>query len=502
MRRALFLLAVTAVGEASGRESGAVPLETNDCAGLVRKLEDPQLAVRAEAYRELLDRGRTDPEAVLSALPEEPADIEVREKCEELRVRLAPVRSRLRALAAAGEDPARRAAVEDLFERPSGDSVTRFVRAFGDGGGDEAARVLIPFLEHEKRGVAEAAFRSILALAPSDRTVVADIAKLLAQDGDARVYAVGLLAELDAAVLSSRLADLFGDEKPLLRTGAIKAAGRLGLREHAPQIARLLSDPLPGIREAAIEALVGLGAREHLPAIARLVEEGPEPELTLNVRKAALRGVLALGGEASIPQIVGRLLDRDMRLREEAANALVGLKARSAAPAVARLLQHGDGEIRETAASVLVRLKEPSVVPQIAGYLGSDSPGVRAAAALTLGKMGASSAAEKIAGLLSDPELIVREAAVEALGDLGDAAFAPRVAPFLRVMDGGSAEEEPLFDVIPVHPPIRGLAALALGKMRAAAFAEQIRPLLQDEECDVQEAARRALADLKPGTAR
>jgi hypothetical protein len=65
---------------------------TSDVEALVTQLADHEYVVREEASRRLLDIGMRDPDRILAALPQDPSDPELRQRCLELRKRIEATR--------------------------------------------------------------------------------------------------------------------------------------------------------------------------------------------------------------------------------------------------------------------------------------------------------------------------------------------------------------------------------------------------------------------------
>ncbi len=100
-------------------------------------------------------------------------------------------------------------------------------------------------------------------------------------------------------------------EKPELPQAALMLLmGDLGIRQAAPRMAERLDDPLPEVRRAALKALVAIGASSQIPRIKDLLDD-KEPEL----RKEALLAIAALN-EGEYLDTLRKTAARELRQKE------------------------------------------------------------------------------------------------------------------------------------------------------------------------------------------
>jgi HEAT repeat protein len=257
--------------------------------------------------------------------------------------------------------------------------------------------------------------------------------------------------------------DLTGDDDPIVREAAIRAAAIFDDEAAAPAVRVNLAGEQPTpVRLAAVDSLAALGGREDRPAIGELLED----------EDASLRAGAALA--------VGRLCQRFgpadgvnqallARLRDDTSDEV------RRAVAVALGLTWQEAERRELSRGLIHALEK-----------GPDP--VTAAAALTLGRHSVSEAEAPLSRMLGDEtrSLTVRAAAAEALGDLGSSSAAESLSRAARAN----------------LPPLRRSAVTALGRIGTEVALRVVLTALGDSDSDVRSAAVQALSKqerIQPG---
>jgi arylsulfatase A-like enzyme len=231
-----------------------------------------------------------------------------------------------------------------------------------------------------------------------------------------------------------------------------------------------------------------------------------------------------MGDPDAAPELAAMLHSRaPVELRREAARLLVeALPARqdTRTSIVAAMNQAGDGEVRDWAAIAAVRLGEAAGLARLLAIVARPhseaSRALRLRAALTLAQSGdstgvtvlgealdACSANEALCksiiatlGKLRDsravpaliahlPEVLNRLEIVQALGEIGDAQAEPALIERLKTDE---------------YVPVRAAAARALARMGGARAVMALKwSASHEKEPRVAEAARNALAELRPG---
>ncbi len=236
---------------------------------LIVRLGDDDAQVREKAFRKLSGRAEDFPDAVLGLLPAEPADPEVRERCSRIGRIAAREQAKRQALAAVGEDPGRRAAVEQMFVARKGRALKAVI--WNDAGVSEGevdtrllAGSLVRFVQIEvlEGSRCPARLEAVACLGPlGGRSVAPLIGELLeCADNEVRIQVIRVLGDLGAAESLPGLLAATEDAHPDVRGMAAAALGRLGDRSAASRLRVLAAeDPVPLVRDRALEALKKLG---------------------------------------------------------------------------------------------------------------------------------------------------------------------------------------------------------------------------------------------------
>lgn len=163
------------------------------------------------------------------------------------------------------------------------------------------------------------------------------------------------------------------------------------------------------------------------------------------------------------------------------AETRLGLLGAGAAPALCGLLRDPEWLVRWSAARVLGRLGDPETAPALWDAAHDAVPAVRERATEALARLAAPERVDDLVAMLRDPLPAVRRRAVSALIRLGPIA----VEPLLHAL--GSREAE-----------VRGLAALALGRILDAHAPPLASLVLSDPDAWVRATAAAALS-CRPG---
>lgn len=307
-----------------------------------------------------------------------------------------------------------------------------------------------------------------------------------------------------------------GEGSLLARLATLAAPGASG----APPIRTRISAPPSMQREAAIrefieEALHRSEEAGHPSPSAELLStleealEGHDPA----VRLVAVEVFGRLGPDAVEP-LLGALEDPDHLVRCAAVDALAGLMdPRATAPLLLRLRTDGEEEVREHAAWALGESGDPGVVPALVSALSDPYLRVRSASSAALTFLGPG-VPPTLRPVLSGDDLPAAIAAAHALGALRDGASVPALLTLLARDEPGAgtaaiaalgaigpAAAGPVTAFaheagIPTAVRVRAVRALAELGMSAE---DRLVPLAADPDPEVADAARTALASLRPG---
>jgi HEAT repeat protein len=326
-----------------------------------------------------------------------------------------------------------------------------------------------------------------------------------------------------------------------VRLQAVTALGNhgTGARSAARALKELVDrEKEPQIALQAVQALAQVGAYPQLRALLK------HPGQQIRWQAIAGLGVIGPPAKKAVPTLVWLLADEQPITRMLAAQALgeIGVDTEEDASRLALMLRDVDPDVQQYALLALMNLG-PNSVPALEKMLDEEEPVfVRTASLQALANQGpsAKSTVPKLIKLLKDPESNVRAQSAAALASMGAAAkdalptlfdnllddnFQVQIFSFQAAVTIGQADRRGLSASLKsanakgrwaVPPPgkevvpglikklsekdqgIRIAAALALG--RIGGDAEPAIPtltrMLQDEDKQVQNAARQALAQL------
>jgi len=208
-------------------------------------------------------------------------------------------------------------------------------------------------------------------------------------------------------------------------------------------------------REAAVD--LGRAGRGAIPLLLRALGD---PDW--RVRKTAVEGLVAFGGDEVTSGLVQRLSAEDNAgARNSSIEALAQIGAAAVGPLLP-LLDTRDADVRKFAVDVLGDIRDARAVPGLIAKLKDADENVCVAAAEALGKLRDRRAVDALIGCLgSTDQSWLDYAAAEALGEIGDErALGPLMAAL-----GRSSLREPVLEslgkignVNTLQPLIQGLA--------------------------------------------
>lgn len=326
--------------------------------------------------------------------------------------------------------------------------------------------------------------------APPQEEVVAleDLRDALdSPDGGLRVDAVRELLDRwrngdaeAAGAVAPRLADLLGDDEPMVRIAALQGVRLLRKPENLAAcesgVIALLADAVPQVRTAAIWAAIrvpGDAARAQVRAALQSEEE--------TMRFSAACALSDVHDSAALPELTAAL--RDDHRRQEAISALMSLGDAGALPEVAKLFEDESlGEFDRTlVAAALARFGDPRGGAHLVSRLEADADD-RPIAAEWAGRLGvqeAIPALTEVAEADGDP---AQGAAIRALGRL-KAEGAEQ-----RLVDLASDDRAP--------DDLRMDAAEGLAELATPAALETLRSLAGGEPSELSQLCQELLAEV------
>ena len=318
---------------------------------------------------------------------------------------------------------------------------------------DIPARRRVAFLIEVRRGqgTAEAAFdQGPFAAWP--RPVPAELTKALLDaidDDHARVrheaiYTLGVIgrAPLEPAH-AEQLVKALDHYDPSIRAAAARVAGRLQVASAADALIKSINDSAREVRYAAMRALGDLHEERAVPALAEQLTYYGKGEGAYS----ALGALAVIAHPSSVPIFEARLADKDPWLRRAAAEGLGRTRHTAAIPALELAAGNDEAEMVRTAASFALQRMGKNYVGRIVESLdGGDSAAQAGGYCLELGP----SIVSELTPHLQDPD-----------------------------------------------PGIRANVAIVIGALNGDVAIAALRPLLQDRDKSVVQAATRALERIR-----
>jgi HEAT repeat protein len=417
------------------------------------------------------------------------------------------------------------------------------VLVLGEAGTDEDAVSLLPLLEESNGEVREAAVEALSLrcfgklsstfshyLNSDNQTLRRSVTQVLAnlgEKGGKEVFNLLLLA--------------LKDKDEIVRREAIVGLGKF--KEKAVDVLILaLSDEKKLVRESAIKALGETKSSQAFEPLVSLLSSEEKWQ-----RYFAARALGKIGDKRASKYLRKMLADPEINVVVAALEALSRLHDTTALEEVLSMLNRPDEALRKAAVTLLGEINMPGGLKYLAKMAGDSHWGVRAEVAVSLGKLGDKRALGVLISLIEDENGIVKEAALNALLKLKDlsvsekeqlgvalfqATFDTEVGDFvldaltkfacgnkdeflkvalslgvserlqaLKVLERlGSAGKQGLLRLLKDDEPVvRRAAVLAIGNLDERDVKEALNRVLQSEEGEVKEAARKVLGTVCKG---
>lgn len=254
-------------------------------------------------------------------------------------------------------------------------------------------------------------------------------------------------------------------------------------RLFTPLVTRLVAQQLPmGRKRDAVMRVVSRAGDAGAHALIAHLMAAP----TIDERRAYFDALVAIRG--GIPTLIDALGHPQWFVVRNAASLLGAMHAVEADEALARLLEHRDERVRKAAAQALSLLDTPAALSALQTVIRDPLPDIRRYAANAFShttEQRSRHASGLTAALDAERD---SEVQIEIISALGRLATPDAVQKLLRAISSYGA---------PGRSSGYRVAALeALAQARGLAALPALRPLLQDSDLQVREAARRLIASV------
>ncbi|HET6629958.1 MAG TPA: HEAT repeat domain-containing protein [Woeseiaceae bacterium] len=269
------------------------------------------------------------------------------------------------------------------------------------------------------------------------------IARMGGKDPAIKIHLISLLAGFNSTEINHALEMQLGDGNKQVRSAALGALAQRGGGVDIAKVAKLLLDPDLDVQNKAVDVLVKLNHPETVKYLVPALKD--ESEYT---RRAAVEVLNEVGNVNAVKDLLGAIKDDDWWVRARAGDALAEIGGPKVVDSVLQLIRDKDDDIRRTAIEILNATKDERAV-------------------------------DELLKATDDSDWWVRERAVDALSQIGS----PKAVPKLVSMLGK-------------NPKTDSVVVRALGKLGNHEIVDQIVPLLQRPERDIQVEAIKAISHL------
>jgi len=272
------------------------------------------------------------------------------------------------------------------------------------------------------------------------------IARMGGKDPVIKMHLMNLLARFDKPEINHALEIQLKDPNKMVRSAALSALATRGGKINIDKVADVLTDPDLDVQNKAVEVLVKANHPDTVRYLVNALKDESE-----YARRAAVEVLNEIGDVNSVKDLLDAIKDDDWWVRSRAGDALAEIGGPKVVDSVVTLINDKDEDIRRTAIEILNATKDQRAVDHL----------IKAT---------------------DDSDWWVRERAVDALSKIGDTKALPK----LEAMLGQDSKTDTVV--------IRALAKLGSHK-----HINQILPLLQRPEREVQIEAIKAVAQLTDG---
>ncbi|MBL7139956.1 MAG: HEAT repeat domain-containing protein [Planctomycetes bacterium] len=206
---------------------------------------------------------------------------------------------------------------------------------------------------------------------------------------------IGLINSLgvrrDEKAVDDLVKALQGGDQPTA-TAAARALAKIGGPKAVEALADMRTkaegDLLAVVRDAYLQCADGLLAAGKAAQAAEMYQQMYKPDLPKHVRTAALRGIVAAGGEKTMPLLTEILTGNDTEMQASALRFLREVAGPEITKALTDLLPKLPPETQAMMLADLGARGDPAALPAVAKAVASDNEAVKKAAVLALGQLG------------------------------------------------------------------------------------------------------------------
>jgi len=299
------------------------------------------------------------------------------------------------------------------------------------------------------------------------------------------------LERIDGAPAKEAMRKALASASPGQKIGLINSLGVLGDEKAVDDIAKALQSGDQPTAAAAARALAKIGGPKAVEALGAMRSKA-EGDLLAVVRDAYLQcadDLLAAGKTAQAAEIYQQMYKPDMpkHVRIAALRGIVASGGQKTLPLLTEILTGNDPEMQASALRFLREVAGPEMTKALTDLLPKLPPETQAMILADLGDRGDRAALPAVTKAVASDNEQVKKAAVLALGQLGDASCVPTLAALAA--GGGPVAEDAR----------KALDRLPAGDVNAAmiALAKKAEPKVQKEL--VRSLGERAVSEAVPG---
>jgi len=349
--------------------------------------------------------------------------------------------------------------------------------ALGEIRNSQAVEPLIQALKDEDSNVRQYAAWALGEIG-SPQAVEELISALSDEHVNVRGLAIGALGKIGSPEVVTTLISALNQEECSFRWCAARALGQIGTPEVLRALILALNRRKWTIRACAVEALGEIGNSEAVePLMDALDDESGE------VRCRVAEALGRISSPKAVKALIKAFNDENDDVRYRVAEALEQIGDSHAFEVLFKALKDRNSHVKWHAAQALGQMGSPEVVEALISALDDNDTQVRWYVVLALGKTGSLQAIEALIKVLEcDEDTFVKEMAAGALGQIGSLQAEAVEALISALSDKNNR--------------VRGIAAVALGKIRSSEALEVLIKALNDGEMNVRRSAATALGKI------